>query len=64
MKREEQYAPRRVMTINVQGRRKRGIPKRRWFDKVKDAIKEKGLSAAEVYDRASRRHVTSHIDHI
>ncbi len=33
--------------------RKRGRPKRRWLDKVKDDIKEKGLSADEVYDRMS-----------
>ena len=29
--------------MKVQGRRKRGRPKRRWMDKVKDDIKEKGL---------------------
>ena len=34
--------------MKVQGRRKRGRPKRRWLDKVKDDIKEKGLSADEV----------------
>ena len=33
---------RRVM--QVQRRRKRGRPKRRWLEKVKDDIKEKGLS--------------------
>ena len=33
---------------SIQGRRKRGIPKRRWLDKVKDGIKEKGLSADDV----------------
>ena len=27
--------------------------KRRWVDKVKDDIKEKGLSVDEVYDRAT-----------
>ena len=31
--------------MKVQGRRKTGRPKRRWLDKVKDHIKEKGLSA-------------------
>ena len=29
-------------------KRKRGRPKRRWLDKVKDDIKEKGLSADDV----------------
>ena len=48
--------------MKVQGRRKRGIPKRRWLAKVKDDIKEKGLSPDDVYDRATwrrRRHRTS-----
>ena len=29
--------------MKVPGRRKIGLPKRRWLDKVKDGIKEKGL---------------------
>ena len=37
------------------GRRKRGRPKRRWLDRVRGDIKEKGLSAEEVYDRATWR---------
>ena len=40
-----------------------GIPKRRWLDKAKDDIKEKGLSGDEVYDRATRRRMSSYIDH-
>ena len=43
MRREEHYVGRRAMVMKVQGRRKRGRPKRRWLDKVKDDIKEKGL---------------------
>ena len=41
--------------MKVQGRRKRGRPKRRLMDKVRDYVKEKGLSADEVYDRATWR---------
>ena len=37
----------------LQRRRKRGRPKKRWLDKVKDDIKEKGLSADEVYNPAT-----------
>ena len=48
--------------MTVLGRRKRGRPKRRWLDKVKDDIKEKGLSADEVYDRATWRRMSSYID--
>ena len=50
------------MVMKVQGRRKRGRPKRRWLDKVKDDIKEKGLSADDVYDRATWRRMSSYTD--
>ena len=62
MRREEHYVGRKAIEMNVQWRRKRGIPKRRWLDKVKDDIKEKGLSADEVYDRAKWRRMSSYID--
>ena len=39
--------------MEVQGRRKRGRPKRRWLDKVKNDINEKGMSGEEVYDHAT-----------
>ena len=51
-----------AMEMKVQGRRKRGRPERRWLVKVKDDIKEKGLSADEVYDRATRRRMSSYMD--
>ena len=34
MRREEHYVGRRTMVMKVQGRRKRGRPKKRWLDKV------------------------------
>ena len=39
-----------------------GRPKKRLADCVKDDLREKGLSGAEVYDRAARRRLSSHID--
>ena len=61
MRREEHYVGRRDMVMKVQGRRKRGRPERRWLDKVEDDIKENGLSADGVYDRATwRRMLTPH----
>ena len=52
--------------MKVQGRRKRGRPKRRWLDKVKDDIKEKGLSEEEVYDHTTSmaEYVIVHRSHI
>ena len=57
MRREEHYVGGRAMVMKVQGRRKSGRPKRRWLDKVKDDIKEKGLLADEVYNSATWRHM-------
>ena len=60
MRREDHYVGRRAMEIKVQGRRKRRRPKRRWLDRVRDDIKEKGLSADDVYDRATWRRISSY----
>ena len=54
--REEHYVGRRAMGMDVQGRRKRGISKRRWLGENK----VKRLSEDEVYVRAIRR--SSNID--
>ena len=62
MRREEHYVGRRAMEMKVQTRRKRGRPKRRWLDKIKDDIKEKGLSADHVYDSATWRRMSSYIN--
>ena len=58
MRRDEEYVGKRAMSIEVRGSR-RGRPKKRWADCVKDDLREKGLS---VYDRAARRRLSSHID--
>ena len=44
VRREAHYVERMAMKMKVQGRRKRGIPKRIWLKRVRDDIKEKGLS--------------------
>ena len=48
--------------MKVQRRRKRGRPKRRLLEKVKEDIKEKGLSADDVYDRATWWRMSLYID--
>ena len=42
--REEHYVGRRAIGMEVRGRRKRGRLERRWLDRVKDDINDKGLS--------------------
>ena len=65
MRRKEDYVVRKAMETKVQGRRKRGRSKRRWFNTVRGNIKEKGLSMEEVNDRATWRHnVIIHRPHI
>ena len=61
IRREEQCVRRRAMVMKVQGRRKRGRPTRRRLDKVKDDIKEKGLSADDWYDPATWRRMGNKI---
>ena len=62
MRREEHSVRRRAMEKKVQGIRERGRPNRRWLDRVRDDIKEKGLSGEEVYDRAKWGCMSSYIN--
>ena len=62
VRREEHNIGRRVMEMKVQGRRKRGRPKRRWLDRGRDNIKEKRLSAEGVYDRATWQRMSLYTD--
>ena len=62
MRREEHYVGRRAIEMKIKGRKKIRRHKRKWLDRVRDDIK-KGLSWEEVYDRATRRRMSSYIDH-
>ena len=59
---QDEYVGKRVMGREVRGSGRRGRPKKRWADCVKDDPREKGLSGEEVYDRAAWRRLGSHID--
>ena len=45
----------------VQGRRKRLWPKRRYLESVRDDNRQKGLSGEEMYNRATWRHILSYV---
>ena len=62
IRRKEHCVGMSAIVMKVQGRRKRGRPKRRLLDKVKEDIKEKGLSVDDVYDHATWRRMLSYID--
>ena len=60
MRREVDSLGRSAMEMEVQGKRKRGKPNERWLNRVRNDIKEKGLSEEELYDRAMKVYVVVH----
>ena len=61
-RREDGYVGRRVMEMEVPGRRRRGRPKQRWMDNIGEDMKDKNLSDNDVYDRAGWRRAVRNID--
>ena len=59
LRREEEYAGKRVMAMEVQGKRRRGSPKRRWLDNIRNDLSERELSGEEA--QASNKKHRSHI---
>ena len=51
MRREEGHIGKRVLKMEVTGRRRRGRPERRWMDCVREDMKEKNLEERDVKDR-------------
>ena len=62
LRREDEYVGKRVMAMEVPGKRKRGRPKRMWLDSIRNDLSERELSGEDAEDRAKWRRLIRHID--
>ena len=62
LRREDEYVGKRLMAMEVPGKRRRGRPKRRWLDSINNDWSERDLAGEDAQDRAKRRCVIRHID--
>ena len=62
LRREDEYVGKSVMAMEVPGKRRRGRPKRRWLDNIKNDLSERELSGEDTQDRAKWRRIIRHID--
>ena len=52
----------RVVAMEVPGKRRRGRIKRRWLDSIRNDLSERELSMEDAQDRAKLRRLIRHID--
>ena len=62
LRREDEYVDKRVMVMEVPGKRNTGRPKRRWLDSIMNDLSERELSGEDAQDRAKWRRLIRHID--
>ena len=55
MRRDQEYIGRKMMELELPGKRRRGRPKRRFVDVVKEDMGEVGAKETDVEDRKARR---------
>ena len=64
MRREEESVCRRVMNMEVPAKKKRGRPRKRWKDTIKEDMLEKNVQVDDTQDRRRWRSLTRSIDPI
>ena len=57
-----EYVGKRVMAMEVPGNRRRGRPKWRWLDSIRNDLSERELSGEEAQDRIKWRRLVRNID--
>ena len=62
LRREYVYVGKRVMAMEVPGKRRRGRSKRIWLDNIRNDLSERELSREDTQDRAKWRRLIGHID--
>ena len=58
LRREDEYVGKRVTGMEVPGKRRRGRPKRRWLDSIRNDLSERRLSGENAQDRSRWRRLT------
>ena len=59
---EKKNVVKRVVVLVMPGKRRRGRPKRRWLDNIRNDMSGREFSREEAEDRAKWRHLIRHID--
>ena len=62
LRREDEYVCKKLMAMEVLGKRRRRRPKRRWLDSIRNDLSERELSREHAQDRAKERCLIRHID--
>ena len=63
-RRDEHYIGRRMTEMEVDGRRRRGRPKKKWKDCIAEDVREKGLNGDEMMDRTLWKRLARNSDPI